>query len=102
MSFPRFFLVAGFKGIGKEWESESADPINRKLSANNAKVLRPTLFNYIYTREETVRYADELWRMMIDDKFTVRIHEVYPLKDVARAHNVSYCSKDLFDVMLLM
>ena len=26
---------------------------------------------------------------MEHDKMTVRIHEVYPLKDIARAHNVS-------------
>ena len=58
------------------------------MTATNAKVLRPTLFNYIYTREETEFYANELWKMMIEDKFTVRIHEIYPLKDVARAHTV--------------
>lgn len=26
---------------------------------------------------------------MTEEKFTVKIHETYPLKDVARAHNVS-------------
>lgn len=38
---------------------------------------------------------------MIEDKFTVRIHEIYPLKDVARAHNVSNLlpKYSLFDVM---
>lgn len=61
----------------------------RKLSAKNAKVARPTLLNYIYTREEYERYADELWRLMIQENFDVRVHKTYPLKDVAQAQRVS-------------
>ena len=61
----------------------------RRLSAKNAKVLRPTLFNYITTREEFETYTAELWKLMTESKFTTRIHEIYPLRDVARAHNVS-------------
>lgn len=64
--------------------------VSRRLSAKNVKVARPTLFNYIYTREEFEHYANELFQMMIVDKFNVRIHEIYPLQDVARAHNVSF------------
>lgn len=60
-----------------------------KLSAKNAKVARPTLFNYISTREEYQKYADELWRLMIHEKFDVRVHKTYPLKDVAQAQQVS-------------
>lgn len=28
--------------------------------------------------------------MMVVEKFDVRIHEIYPLQDVARAHYVSF------------
>ena len=62
----------------------------RKLSAKNAKVARPTLYNYIYTRGEYEKYADELFRLMSEEKFDVRVHKTYPLKDVAQAHQVSW------------
>ena len=52
------------------------------------RIARPTLFNYIYTREEFEKYTDELFQMMASGKFNVRIHEIYPLEDVARAHTV--------------
>lgn len=85
----------------KGWKGSVAHGavITRRLSAKNVKVARPTLFNYIYTREEFERYANELFQMMTVDKFNVRIHEVYPLQDVARAHIVS-CRMDAELVML--
>jgi len=58
-----------------------------KLSAKNIKIVRPTLFNYIYTREEFEKYAAELFNFIIKDKLNVRIYEIYPLADVARAHS---------------
>jgi NADPH2:quinone reductase len=57
-----------------------------RLSSKNIKLLRPTLFNYIYTREELQKYASELWDFITKDGLKVKIHEVYPLEDVARAH----------------
>ena len=64
-------------------------PLYRKLSGKNAKIARPTLFNYIFTREEYEHYANRLFAMMAEGDFKTRIHDTYPLKDVARAHNVS-------------
>jgi len=64
-------------------------PASSRLSAKNIKLARPTLFNYLHTREEFEHYANELFQMMSKDKMNVRIHEIYPLQDVARAHNVS-------------
>ncbi|KAH0019474.1 NAD(P)-binding protein, partial [Aureobasidium melanogenum] len=58
----------------------------RRLSAKNAKVLRPTLFNYIATREEFEQYTNELFDFIVKDKMDVRVHKVYDLKDVATAH----------------
>ena len=63
---------------------------NSRLSPKNVKVARPTLFNYIYTREEFEKYTNELFNFVLKEKMDVRIHEVYPLQDVARAHNVSF------------
>jgi NADPH:quinone reductase-like Zn-dependent oxidoreductase len=57
-----------------------------RLSAKNVKLLRPMLFSYITTREEFEQYAGELFEFMIKNKIDVRVHEVYPLKEVARAH----------------
>lgn len=60
-----------------------------RLAARNLKIARPSLLGYIETREEFKFYCNELFRLIAEEKFTVRIHEVYPLKEVARAHNVS-------------
>jgi len=57
-----------------------------RLTAKNIKVLRPTLFNYITTREEYERYTAELFDFIIKDKLNVRIHEIYPLSEIKRAH----------------
>ena len=48
--------------------------------------MRTTLFNYVAAREELEHYSNELFQMMAVDKMNVQIHEIYPLKDVARAH----------------
>jgi NADPH2:quinone reductase len=57
-----------------------------RLAAKNIKVCRPTLFNYVYTREELESYSAELFKFIEDGKLNVRVHEVYPLEEVARAH----------------
>ncbi|CAF9920527.1 MAG: NADPH:quinone reductase [Alectoria fallacina] len=58
-----------------------------KLSAKNVRIVRPSLFNYISTRDEFDHYANKLFKMMAEEHFKTRIHETYPLKDVARAHD---------------
>lgn len=74
-----------------------------RLAAKNLKVLRPQLFGYIgkwhpragmgdtdgdigtVTREEFESYAGEILELIAVGKVNVKIHEVYPLADVARA-----------------
>jgi NADPH2:quinone reductase len=56
-----------------------------RLSAKNIKLLRPTLFNYVYTREEALKYSNELWEFIVKDGLKVKIHDIYPLSDVVRA-----------------
>jgi len=58
-----------------------------RLSANNIKLIRPTLFNYIHTRDELDGYVNELWTLLDgEDKIDIKIHEVYSLKNVRQAH----------------
>lgn len=57
-----------------------------RLGAKNVKLLRPVLFGYIATREELETYSKELFGLISSGKIKVKVHEEYPLKDVARAH----------------
>ena len=97
--------IAIFDGVGKSTFDLSLDCVARKgsmvsfgnasgavppvtisrLSAKNARLMRPTLFNYIVTREEFEGYSKELFDMILADKIDVRIHETYPLSEVKRA-----------------
>lgn len=56
-----------------------------RLSPKNVKLLRPTLFNYIATREELQEATKELWKFIEKDGLNVKIHKVYPLSDVVQA-----------------
>jgi NADPH2:quinone reductase len=47
---------------------------------------RPTLANYVATRAELLRRADELFDWLRDKKLSVRVDREVPLKDVAEAH----------------
>ncbi len=47
------------------------------------------LFTYIAMRDEFEHYVSELWNFILHEKPNVQIHRIYPLQDVARAHEVS-------------
>ncbi|KAI9770530.1 MAG: NADPH:quinone reductase [Geoglossum simile] len=99
-------VMAVFDGVGKDTFEGDLEVIARKgtvvsfgnasgpvppftinrLSAKNVKLVRPTLFNYIYTREEFEHYTNELFQFLEVENPNIEIHEVYPLQDVARAH----------------
>ncbi|MDI1486345.1 MAG: NADPH:quinone reductase [Ramalina farinacea] len=85
-----------FDGVGKATFDRSLDVLARKgtlASFGNASgavppfAISPTLFNYVSTREEIMTYTGRLFTMMTEEKFDVKIHKIYPLKDVAQAHN---------------
>lgn len=98
-------VKAVFDGVGKDTFDVSMDCVARKgsvisfgnasgavppvviarLSAKNVRLMRPTLFGYIATREEFEFYVKELFDFVLKDQLDVRIHEVYPLSEVARA-----------------
>lgn len=99
-------VIAVFDGVGKDTFDTSLDCLARKgslisfgnasgavppvsiarLSAKNARLMRPTLFQYLVTREELEHYTKELFDFVLKDKLDVRIHRVYPLSEVATAH----------------
>jgi len=98
-------VVAVFDGVGKVTFDEDLEVVARKgtvvsfgnasgaveplaisrLSAKNAKVCRPTLFNYIGERDEMEKYTEELWGL-VEKGVKVPVHEVYKLSDSKRAH----------------
>jgi len=48
--------------------------------------MRPMVFNYLVTRDELETYSQELMDLLVNGKITVKVHDEYELKDVARAH----------------
>jgi NADPH2:quinone reductase len=58
-----------------------------KLGAKNIKLMRPTVFAYLVTKEERDAYANELFELLAAGKVKVKVHGTYPLEDVARAHS---------------
>lgn len=49
--------------------------------------MRPALVGYIHTKEERDQYTAELFDLLTTGKLVMKIHDVYPLKEVARAHS---------------
>jgi NADPH:quinone reductase len=47
---------------------------------------RPSLGNYVATRDELVARADAVFAMIADGKLRLRIEHLYPLQDAQRAH----------------
>ena len=99
-------VAASFDGVGKSTFDMSLEALARKgtlvsfgnasgpvppltiarLTAKNAKVLRPTMMNYLVTREEKDKYGNELWDLVGKPDFKLEVHEVYPLSEIKRAH----------------
>jgi NADPH2:quinone reductase len=47
---------------------------------------RPSLGNYVATRDELVARAAAVFGMIADGKLRLRIEHIYPLRDAERAH----------------
>ncbi|KAK5991318.1 putative quinone oxidoreductase [Cladobotryum mycophilum] len=68
--------------------SGAVPPVNiLQLGAKNVKLMRPVLFGYVSERKDLEKYTSELFDLVSSNKVEVKIHEIYPLKDVARAHS---------------
>lgn len=57
-----------------------------RLGPKNVKLVRPVVFNYLTSREDLESYTKELFDLVTSTKVNVKIHEVYPLQEAARAH----------------
>ena len=89
-SCERFFFPFFFLHSSLHPHSSSSNLLPRTLASKNIKLTRPSLVNSIATTAELDYYGTELFRLIRDEKFQIKIHEIYPLKDVARAHAVSF------------
>lgn len=57
------------------------------LTPKCLSLMRPTLFNYVETREEFMQLADRVLDSLQKGKLKLEIHRIYDLKDVAQAHD---------------
>ncbi|KAJ4265059.1 hypothetical protein NW762_005303 [Fusarium torreyae] len=67
--------------------SGAVDPVNLlRLTAKNIRLMRPTVTGYVSERADLEKYTTELFDLIKSKKLEVTIHGVYPLKDIAQAH----------------
>lgn len=68
-------------------QSGAVPPVNLlRLGAKNVQLMRPVLYGYVSERKDFEKYTSELFDFVTSNELNVAIHDVYPLKDVARAH----------------
>jgi len=65
-------------------------------------VTRPTLHNYIATREELVARSGAVFGMLAEGKLKLRIEHTYPLAEVQRAHRDLEGRKTTGKLLLMM
>ncbi|UPK93901.1 hypothetical protein LCI18_004836 [Fusarium solani-melongenae] len=67
--------------------SGAVDPVNiLRLTPKCVRLMRPVVSVYVSPRASLEKYTTELFDMLKSKKLEVAIHDVYPLKEVARAH----------------
>ncbi|KAF9167814.1 NADPH:quinone reductase [Actinomortierella ambigua] len=68
--------------------SGAVPPISiMRLAEKNVRLMRPTLFNYITTREDFNKLAGDVLKLVDENKLDVNIYKEYPLEDVKQAHD---------------
>jgi len=79
---PRGMMVAFGNASGP------ADPVDLLLLSQKGSlyVTRPTLFNYIASREDLEWRMSDLFRWIGEGKLKINIDKAYPLADAAQAH----------------
>lgn len=67
--------------------SGKVDPVDvLKLVRNGVKLCRPTLFEFIKTREEFINLITPVFTLLKEKKLRVKIQKVYDLSEAAQAH----------------
>ncbi|KAI8985945.1 hypothetical protein BDB01DRAFT_905201 [Pilobolus umbonatus] len=56
------------------------------LTAKNLKLMRPQLFNYLITREESKKWWGELFDLLDRKVINLHVHKIYDLVDAKQAH----------------
>lgn len=56
------------------------------LTPKNLKLMRPQLFNYLTTREESQKWWGEVFDLLKKNVIRLHVHKVYDLKDAKQAH----------------
>ncbi|ORZ07317.1 hypothetical protein BCR41DRAFT_311028 [Lobosporangium transversale] len=68
--------------------SGAVPPVNiMRLAEKNIRLMRPTLFQYITTREEFDALTTDLFKLVAEGKLNFEIHKIYPIQDVKQAHD---------------
>jgi NADPH:quinone reductase len=57
-----------------------------RLSAKNIKLMKPSVFGYIETRDEFQSSTKELFDLIVKHNLHPIVHEVHPLEEIAKAH----------------
>lgn len=57
-----------------------------RLAEKNIRLMRPTLFNYLVTKEEFQKYTRKVFEFVISGKVHIKIWNVYKLSDAKKAH----------------
>lgn len=62
-------------------------PLNiLRLTPKCIKLMRPVVGVYVSDRASLEKYTNELFELITSGKVEILIHDVYPLKEVGRAH----------------
>lgn len=56
------------------------------LTPKNLKLMRPQLFNYLATREESQKWWGEVFDLLKKKVIRLHVHKIYDLKDAKQAH----------------
>ncbi|KAI2629681.1 NAD(P)-binding protein [Hypoxylon sp. NC1633] len=98
-------VAAVFDGVGKSTFELSLEVLARKgslvsfgnasgavppftiarLAAKNVRLLRPSVTSYVVSHDDLQAFSEDLFDIIEKNKLDVKIHDVYPLSDVARA-----------------
>ncbi len=62
------------------------DVVNDLGARGSLFITRPAIMHYMATREDMVRAAEELFSVLRSGAVRVKVNYVYPLRDVAKAH----------------
>ncbi len=69
------------------YQSGAVDPLSiLRLGPKNVRLMRPIVNGYVTERKDLEKYAAELFELINSGKVDVRIYDVYPLTEAARAH----------------